>query len=180
MKEPVAIIELDLPYVMKQSYWLTGSFVLLSSLYYLWHINWQFSFSWKTLVFVLLGYGLFIILHECCHLLGFRIFGGVPWKKMQYGLNLKLGVAYATTDQLIINRSIRKALLLPFWLTGMLPFLYGIVFIEIEWLLIGSLLIGGAAGDFAMYKELKKLPDDYLVQDHPELPRLTIFSPTPN
>ena len=40
---------------------------------------------------------------------------------MIVGVNFKLGIAYATTDKLMTNRAIRKALLLPFWMTGILP-----------------------------------------------------------
>ena len=46
---------------------------------------------------------------------------------MIVGVNLKLGVAYATTDKLMTNRAIRKALLLPFWTTGIVPALIGLL-----------------------------------------------------
>ena len=42
---------------------------------------------------------------------------------------------------------------------------------------LSALLIGGAVGDFAMYNQLKKLPDDWLIKDDPELPRLYVYSP---
>ena len=90
-------------------------------------------------------------------LLGFRVFGGVPWKKMIVGVNLKMGIAYATTDQLMTNRAIRKALLLPFWMTGILPALIGLYIGSGLLVSLSALLIGGAAGDFAMYKELKEV-----------------------
>ena len=87
---------------------------------------------------------------------------------MVVGVNLKMGIAYATTDQPMTNRAIRKALLLPFWTTGIVPALIGLYIGNGLIISLAALLIGGAAGDFAMYKELRKLPDDWLVKDDPE------------
>jgi len=88
-----------------------------------------------------------------------------------------MGIAYATTDQLMTNRAIRKALLLPFWTTGILPAFIGLYIGSGLLVSLSALLIGGAAGDFAMYKELKELPDDWVVKDDPELPKLYVYSP---
>ena len=96
---------------------------------------------------------------------------------MKVGVNLKLGIAYATTDKLMTNRAIRKALLLPFWLSGILPAIIGLYIGSGVLIVLAALLIGGAAGDFAMYKQLKQLPDDWLIKDDPALPRLYVFSP---
>ena len=137
----------------------------------------RFHLAVWTVVFFIVGYILLIILHELFHLLGFRVFGDVPWRKMIVGVNLKLGIAYATTDQLMTNRAIRKALLLPFWMTGILPAIIGLYIGSGLLVSLSALLIGGAAGDFAMYKELKELPDDWVVKDDPELPKLYVYSP---
>ncbi len=175
---PDKIIAIDLPKVAKNSLTLTASALLV-----LWIlkvvIDREFSFSltlW-TVVFFIVGYILLIILHELFHLLGFRLFGGVPWRKMIVGVNLKMGIAYATTDQLMTNRAIRKALLLPFWMTGILPAFIGLYIGNGLLVSLSALLVGGAAGDFAMYKELKELPDDWVVKDDPELPKLYVYSP---
>ena len=61
------------------------------------------------------------------HLIGFWLFGKVPWRSMDYGLNLKLGIAYATTNMPLPNKAMKRALLLPFWTTGVLPMLLGYV-----------------------------------------------------
>jgi hypothetical protein len=176
--EPDKVIEIDLPKVAKNSLILTGSALLI-----LWILKIGIegglpsSFSWWAIVFFIIGYILLIILHELFHLLGFRLFGGVPWRKMVVGVNLKLGIAYATTNQLMTNRAIRKALLLPFWMTGILPAVIGLYMGSGLLTSLSALLIGGAAGDFAMFKELKELPDDWVVKDDPELPKLYVYSP---
>ncbi|MEK4405607.1 DUF3267 domain-containing protein [Sporosarcina sp. FSL K6-6792] len=175
---PDKIIEIDLPKVAKSSLVLTASaFVLLWFLKIVIERDFSFSLSLWTIVFFIIGYILLIILHELFHLLGFRVFGDVPWKKMIIGVNLKMGIAYATTDQLMTNRAIRKALLLPFWTTGILPAFIGLYIGSGLLVSLSALLIGGAAGDFAMYKELKELPDNWVVKDDPELPKLYVYSP---
>ena len=176
--QPDKIIEIDLPKVAKRGLWLT--FLPLVGLLFLKTvIEDGFSYSitiWSVIYFVV-GYVILIVLHELFHLLGFRVFGKVPWKKMIVGVNLKLGIAYATTDIPMTNKAIRKALLLPFWMTGVVPGFIGLTTGNGIWLMLAAFLIGGAAGDFAMYKELKKLPDDWLVKDDPELPKLYLFKP---
>lgn len=127
-----------------------------------------------TLLFFLLYIGL-IVLHEASHLLGFMMFGRVPFKELKYGINLHLGVAYATTNQPLSNKVMQRALLLPFWTTGVIPTIIGFYLNSSLLLIVAAFLIAGAVGDFAMYKELKKYPNDALVKDDPELPRLYVY-----
>ncbi|MFJ7935428.1 DUF3267 domain-containing protein [Sporosarcina sp. NPDC096371] len=177
LPEPNKVISIDLPKVAKNSLIITvASLLLLWALHIAIEPKLSFTISlWSTLLFII-GYIVLIILHELFHLLGFRLFGGVPWKKMIVGVNLKMGIAYATTDQLMTNGSLRKSLLLPFWTTGIVPAIIGLAFGDGVLISLAALLIGGAAGDFAMYQELKKLPDNWLVKDDPELPRLYIYA----
>ncbi|MGG0643759.1 DUF3267 domain-containing protein [Sporosarcina gallistercoris] len=180
--EPAHIVDLDLQRVAKTGLWVTlwvtlgifGCDILIQ-----WAIRQELtiSFSFWKVLFVVIGYIVLIVVHELFHLLGFRVFAGVPWRKMIVGVNLKLGIAYATTDEWMTNAAIRKALLLPFWTTGVIPALVGLYLSDGVWLLLGGLLIGGAAGDFAMYKELKQFPDEWLVKDDPERPRLYLHEP---
>ncbi|PID22422.1 hypothetical protein CSV61_06115 [Sporosarcina sp. P3] len=174
-QQPV-IVELDLQKIAKQSLWLTFlPLIVLLIIRSLLQGGLHLSFSVWYVVYALVGYILLIVIHEFFHLLGFHIFCHVPWKNMAYGVNLKMGVAYATADQLMDNKGIRKALLLPFWMTGVLPAVLALYFNDGVLLLLGAMLIGGAAGDFAMYKELKKFPDHAMVKDDPELPKLYVY-----
>jgi hypothetical protein len=178
LPEPDKVIDIDLPAVAKSSLLITGASVL-SLLVLKMIIEGEISFTitlWSVVIFII-GYVVMIILHECFHLLGFRMFGRVPWKRMVVGVNLKMGIAYATTDLPMTNRAIRKALLLPFWTTGIVPAVIGLSIGSGILIGLAAFLIGGAAGDFAMYRELRKLPDDWLVKDDPELPRLYVYSP---
>lgn len=175
--EPI-VVELNIQKIAKHSLIITAVSAVLLLLYYFLSdpiitlgfgaIIW--GFTKISLLYIVL-----IILHEASHLIGFVIFGGASWRSLKYGVNLKLGVAYATTSADLTNRAMKKALLLPFWTTGILPALLGMYWQDFSLLLVSALLIGGAAGDFAMYKELRSFPNDALVKDDPELPKLYIY-----
>lgn len=177
-KEPI-VIELDIKKLMVNNIVLTiGLVILFIAIQYSCFKDFQFSF-WQMIVGIILFFTLyivFIVLHEAFHLIGFLIFGGVPFKSLKYGINLELGVAYATTDQPLPNHAMKKALLLPFWTTGVIPTLVGFYVNSTVLLVVGACLIAGAVGDFAMYKELRKYPKDALVQDDPNLPKLYVYS----
>lgn len=184
-EQPSEIIDLDLPKVARHGMWLTaGSVAVLFAADLLIQLvlgnSLTFSLSVWDVLAVIVGYIVLIVVHELFHLVGFRLFAGVPWRKMVVGVNLRLGIAYATTDEWMTNRAIRKALLLPFWMTGVIPALVGLYLADGVWLWLGGLLIGGAAGDFAMYRELRRYPDDWFVKDDPERPRLYLHEPTEN
>ncbi|PIC63412.1 hypothetical protein CSV79_11905 [Sporosarcina sp. P13] len=174
-QDPV-IVELELQKLAKQSIWLTFlPLIGLLLIRFFLEGGLFLSFSLWYFLYFIIGYILLIVIHEFFHLLGFRIFCNIPWKNMDYGVNLKMGVAYATADRLMDNKGIRKALLLPFWMTGVLPAVIALYIGDGVLLTLSAMLIGGAAGDFAMYKELKKFPDNAMVKDDPELPKLYIY-----
>ncbi len=163
--------------IAKYNLWLT---LALSILFFiinsLMHQRDSASFSFWNITLFFVGYIVLIILHEVFHLIGFMIFGKAKYKELHYGLNLKLGVAYATTTKPLRNDAMKKALLLPFWTTGVIPSLIGFTYDSFLLVLLGAFLIAGAIGDFFMYKELRKFPKDALVKDDPELPRLYIYT----
>lgn len=170
------IIEFDIMKLAKINFWVT---LLLSILFIalnsFLHNRTGFEVTiWSFLIF-LMGYFVLIILHELFHLIGFMIFGKVKWKQLDYGLNLKLGVAYATTSIPIPNHAMKKVLMLPFWTTGFVPSLIGFIIDNQLLVLLGAFLIGGAVGDFYMCKELRKFSNNALVKDDPKLPKLYVY-----
>lgn len=170
------VVELDMKKIAKDNLLLT---ILLCILFViangLIHQRFSASFSFWDIFLFLILYIVLIVLHEIFHLIGFMLFGKVKYKELNYGLNLKLGVAYATTTKLLTNKAMKQALLLPFWTTGVVPTLFGFVLDSYMLVLLGAVLIAGAIGDFYMYKELRKFPNQALVKDDPELPRLYIY-----
>lgn len=174
-KNPI-IIELDIQKIAKScllwTFLLSVLFVVLNILI---HKQSEIQFTlWNVLVFII-EFIILIILHEAFHLIGFIIFGKAKWKELNYGIDLKLGVAYATTTKPIKNKHMKKALLLPFWATGILPSVIGFIIGSNSLVLLGAWLIAGAIGDLYMYKELIKYPKNALVKDDPKLPILYIY-----
>lgn len=176
MSEP-KIIELDMKAITKMNLWLT---FLLCVLFFVGnsylHQQSSFSFTFLDIFLFIVYYFALIVLHEIFHLIGFMIFGKVQFKQLDYGVNLKLGIAYATTSVPLKNNEMKKALLLPFWTTGVIPTLIGFYFNSSMFVLLGAILIAGAVGDFYMYKELRKFPKDALIKDDPKLPRLYVYN----
>lgn len=170
------IIELDMKKIIKANIWLT--FILMLLFFFinsLIHQQISIRFSFIDIIIFVVAYIVLIVLHEVFHLIGFMIFGKVPYKHLDYGVNLELGIAYATTSKPLHNQAMKKALLLPFWTTGVIPTLVGFYLDSTMLVLLGAVLIAGAIGDFYMYKELRKFPAKALVKDDPKLPKLYVF-----
>lgn len=170
------IIELDMKKIVKANIWLTITLMLLFFFINSFiHQHLIVHFSFLNLMIFIVAYIVLIILHEAFHLIGFMIFGKVQYKELDYGVNLELGIAYATTSRPLHNKAMKKALLLPFWTTGVVPTIIGFYVDSTLLVLLGAVLIAGAVGDFYMYKELKKFPNDALIKDDPKLPKLYVY-----
>ncbi|MFF2754499.1 DUF3267 domain-containing protein [Psychrobacillus sp. NPDC058041] len=172
----LSIIEIDLKKVAWSNLFLTLFLSIFGLFFYAWlYDGFTITFSFLDFLLFFIGYALLIVLHEFFHLIGFRLFGNVSWGCMDYGLNLKLGIAYATTKVPLSNKAMKRALLLPFWMTGILPMLLGYFVESPSLVLLGAWLIAGAVGDFAMYKELRKYPPDVFIKDDPVKPKLYVL-----
>lgn len=154
---------------------LTIIFIILAGfLHQFFHGELNVIFNiWDILLFSA-SYFLFIVLHEFFHLLGFRIAGKVPWRELAWGVDLKKGIAYAHSRKKIRVKEMRAALILPFYVTGLLPFVLGIGLNSIFLSLLGAFLMGGCTGDFAFIYKLRKFPPDAMVKDHPTEPQFLV------
>lgn len=175
-EETLAIIDINLKRVAWESIGLTVGLSIIGLILFPWLTSiTEITFSLWNFLWFFIGYVVLIVLHECFHLIGFWLFGKAPWSSMDFGVNLKMGVAYATTTIPIQNSAMKKALLLPFWVTGVMPMIMGFWMGSLMLVLLGAWLIAGAAGDFTMYKELRKYPNDLLIKDDPVKPRLYVL-----
>jgi hypothetical protein len=133
------------------------------------------NFNLAGFLLFLAGMIVIIILHEAIHLAGFRYIGGVPWKEMSWGVNLKLGVAYAHAKRPVTVHQMKKVLLLPFIPTGLLPIVLGIAMNLPSLSILGALLTAGCFGDLVLYQKLLRFSNDSLVIDHPTKPQFTVY-----
>lgn len=135
----------------------------------------EMSFDLTGMLMFFAGMVLIVIIHEAIHLAGFRYIGNVPWKEMSWGVNLKMGVAYAHAKQPVTVQQMKKVLLLPFIPTGLLPLVLGVVLNMPGLSILGAILTVGCLGDIVLYKKLLKFPNDALVIDHPTKPQFTVY-----
>ncbi|MGM0896730.1 MAG: DUF3267 domain-containing protein [Bacillota bacterium] len=178
--EPHRIIDLNIEEIAPKALWFNVLLVAAFALaYQFFREPLSFGFSLVGILYFIGGYALLIVLHELFHLIGFVAFGKVPISSLQYGLNLQMGIAYATSDRPVKNRAMRAVLLLPFWMTAFLPTVIGFWIGDQVLVLLGAMLTAGAFADFLMYWELRKEPDETWILDDPELPRLHVYSDYP-
>ncbi|ASI80082.1 DUF3267 domain-containing protein [Bacillus pacificus] len=116
-----------------------------------------------------------VCIHEAIHPIGFHYIGGVPWSELKWGVNWKLGVAYAHSKKEITVKQMKKVLMLPFLPTGILPIVLGLAMNLEPLSFLGILLTAGCMGDIALYQKVSKFPDDALVIDHPSKPQFTVY-----
>ncbi|MCH7323479.1 DUF3267 domain-containing protein [Solibacillus sp. MA9] len=174
-KQPI-IIELNMQTIARDNIiWTIVLIIFTVLLNSLIHQRFTANFSLFDFLYLILAYIVLIILHEVFHLIGFMIFGCASYKELDYGVNLKLGVAYATTNKPLSNAAMKKALLLPFWTTGVIPTIVGLSLDNFLIVILGAMLMAGAIGDFYMYKELRKFPNNAIVEDDPKEPKLYVY-----
>ena len=178
------IVDLDIKKLMRYNIiWTITLVILLTSLNFFIQrpdFEWSTWFIIKSLCIFCTYYTVLIILHEACHLLGFIVFGRAPIQSISYGFKPKEGLAYATTTATLTNRAMKAALMLPFWLTGVVPTIVGFYINSYTLLIAGAFLMAGAVGDFMMYNALRKYPNNYFVQDDPERPKLYVYEKAPS
>lgn len=171
------IIELDMKKIAFTNLLLTIGlsilFIIFNSFI---HQRFSSSFSMVDILLFFIGYFILIVMHEAFHLIGFMLFGKLKYRDLNYGVNMKLGVAYATTKIPLANHAMKKSLMLPFWTTGVVPSILGFTIDSFLLVILGAFLIAGAIGDFYMYKELRKFPNDALIKDDPQLPKLYVYT----
>ncbi|MGE7856889.1 MULTISPECIES: DUF3267 domain-containing protein [Bacillus] len=135
----------------------------------------QFEITLPTMFLFIIAMLALICIHEAIHLIGFRYIGGVPWSELKWGVNWKLGVAYAHSKKEITVKQMKKVLMLPFLPTGILPIVLGLAMNLEPLSFLGILLTAGCIGDIALYQKVSKFPDDALVKDHPSKPQFTVY-----
>jgi hypothetical protein len=137
--------------------------------------NAELTFNLSGLFLFLVAMIIFVVIHEAIHLIGFRYIGGVPKEELDWGVNWKLGVAYAHTKKPITVKQMKKVLLLPLIPTGLLPIVIGVSIDYFSLSLLGVILTAGCFGDLILYQKLLKFPEHALVLDHPSKPQFKVY-----
>lgn len=119
------------------------------------------------LFLLMLAYIIGIVLHEGTHVLAMLVFGRVGWRSIRAGHRIREGIIYVHSTRPMTASAYRKVLLLPAILVGIIPAVIGITTGD-GWLTaFGWLMTISAAGDVAVWRLIRPLDAEQMVQDHP-------------
>ncbi len=115
----------------------------------------------------ILAIALAVIAHEALHALGFRYFGGAPWKEIKMGVQWRTVTPFARALVPVSARAYRWTAALPGLALGVLPMVAGVL-LDVPFASgFGVLMLAGAGGDAAIIWAMRRTPDDALVLDCP-------------
>jgi len=111
--------------------------------------------------------GLAVIAHEALHAIGFRYFGGAPWRSIRMGIQWRTVTPFAQALVPVSARAYRWTAALPGLALGALPIVAGVL-LDVPFASgLGVLMLAGAGGDAAIIWAMRRTPADALVLDCP-------------
>ena len=119
------------------------------------------------LFLLMLAYVIGIVLHEGTHVLAMLVFGRVGRRSIRAGHRIREGIIYVHSTRPMTASAYRKVLLSPAILVGIVPTIIGLATGD-GWLTaFGWLMTISAAGDVAVWRLIRPLDPNQMVQDHP-------------
>jgi hypothetical protein len=115
------------------------------------------------LAFLLLG----IVVHEVIHGVAWAFFGGLPLKRIRFGLAASTLTPYAHALDPLPAGAYRLGALLPAILLGVVPFAVGTAVGSLVLALYGMAFVFAAGGDLLVLWLIRKVGRNVRVQDHP-------------
>ena len=129
--------------------------------------------AWTLLDEVFAGSGFLIaiaiavVVHELLHAVGFRYFGGAPWRTIRFGIQWRTLTPFACSVVPVPARSYRWTAALPGIVLGAIPIIAGVLLDAPATSGFGIAMLTGAGGDAAIIWAMRRTPDDALVLDSP-------------
>ena len=115
------------------------------------------------LAFLLLG----IVVHEVIHGVAWALFGGLPLKRIRFGLAASTLTPYAHALDPLPAGAYRLGALLPAVVLGILPFAVGAAVGSLMLTMYGMAFVFAAGGDLLVLWLIRKVGRNVRVQDHP-------------
>jgi hypothetical protein len=126
---------------------------------------------------LLVSFVLLIPIHEALHALGLRIFAGVPWRHIRFGVDWHWMAAYCACSDPITVKAFRRMALLPLWGTGAIT-IAAAIFFPTEWLgAFAGFTVATCVADVWTVVKLRGISDTLLVQDSPSELGCDIIAP---
>lgn len=108
------------------------------------------------LIPLLIGYIIYMLLHELLHSLGY-VLHGAKFKNIVYGAYLEKGVLYCLCKQNISKKNILNSILFPLFYIGIITYIIAMTFNVPILLYLSILNITGCSGDILMFLYIMKL-----------------------
>ena len=130
-----------------------------------WALGWPggaFRSGWFA-VYIVVG----AVAHEGLHALGWMTAARISPRRFSFGAEWRHGLLYAHCDAPMSMRAYRVGAVLPGVVTGVAPWVAGLVVDDLTLALAGALLTAGAAGDVAVLWASRHVSPGVRVEDHP-------------
>lgn len=146
--------------------------LLLGIYFAAWGVQSAFDLTWLVkqplnLLLALLIVFISTLLHELLHAIGWMAFGHLPWSSIHFGMFWLALTPYTHLKVPIEVSAYRLGGILPGLVTGVLPYMVGLLLGSAAWLWLGILMTAAACGDLLTLWMLRRLPVGTMVQDHP-------------
>lgn len=119
-----------------------------------------------------------IPVHELLHAVAFRSIARCPWRDIRFGVIWESITPYCTCSMPMTRRAYWWALLLPTMVLGSAAALAAIVTGNFLAQIFAAVVISSGGGDFMIAREVHKLSEPVLIQDHPSKPGFIALRPT--
>ncbi|MCA9893417.1 MAG: DUF3267 domain-containing protein [Anaerolineae bacterium] len=143
----------------------------------LWH-GWNAFWGHFAIVPSIIGFVVLIVAHELVHAIGWKLTSGLPWRRFRFGVLWRVLAPYCHAKDPMALTPYRIGAVLPLFVTGLLPWVIGLVQADATLTVVGAMLISGAIGDIYVLWVLRDLPATALVQDHPSKAGCIAYLPT--
>ncbi|MBN1978608.1 MAG: DUF3267 domain-containing protein [Anaerolineae bacterium] len=114
-----------------------------------------------------LALGLGGLAHEVLHALGWMLFGRVPYEAIKFGFSWQGLMPYTHCKMPLKPSAYRIGSLLPGAVTGLLPGIVGLALGSLWLTMLGAVLLGAAGGDILVLWEIRSVPSNASILDHP-------------
>ncbi|MFD2245713.1 DUF3267 domain-containing protein [Pontibacter ruber] len=118
------------------------------------------------LMFLIIGVG--AVVHELLHGVTWAVFCKRGFSSISFGIYWKILTPYCHCKEPLRLKHYLLGGLMPGFILGLLPAVYGIVLGNFGWWLFGLFFTFAAAGDLLIVWMLRRQNSNDLVQDHPE------------
>lgn len=148
---------------------LAGAMVFTYSLVW----GWEKTGSDFLIIYSHYGVALFLLIagtfiHELLHGFTWMKMADLHWEDIKFGFKLRALTPYAHCKKPITANAYRWGILIPGFILGFLPYI-GSLILDYAWLLVfGFIFTLAAGGDFLMFWIIREIPEERLVEDHPE------------